>query len=80
MGIPEEDAKHFDQGFQAGGILVTVSAGDRAEEARQCLYDSGADLGSMGRGLSGTAGATAGSAGRTGSGTMSTSSGSADRR
>src|SRR4051812_31487867 len=79
MGIPEEDAKHFDQGFQAGGILVTVSAGDRAEEARQCLYDSGADLGSMGRGLSGTAGATAGSAGRSGSGTMSTSSGSADR-
>jgi uncharacterized protein (TIGR02271 family) len=50
MGIPEEDAKHFDEGFQAGGTLVTVDAGRRAEEARSCLYESGADLGSMGRG------------------------------
>jgi uncharacterized protein (TIGR02271 family) len=52
MGVPEEDAKHFDQGFRAGGTLVTVNAGNRAEEARNCLYESGADLGSMGRGLS----------------------------
>ena len=52
MGVPEEDAQHFDQGFRAGGTLVTVSAGSRAEEARACLYESGADLGSMGRGMS----------------------------
>jgi uncharacterized protein (TIGR02271 family) len=52
MGVPEEDAKHFDQGFQAGGTLVTVAAGSREEEARACLYESGADLGSLGRGLS----------------------------
>jgi hypothetical protein len=50
MGIPEEDARHFDAGFRAGGTLVTVKAGSRAEEARECLYESGADLGSMGRG------------------------------
>src|SRR5690242_2162100 len=49
MGVPEEDARHFDEGFRAGGTLVTVDAGDRAEEARECLSDTGADLGSMGR-------------------------------
>jgi uncharacterized protein (TIGR02271 family) len=51
MGIPEEDARHFDAGFQAGGTLVTVNAGNRVEEARNCLLESGADLGSMGRGI-----------------------------
>src|SRR5215203_2092875 len=65
MGIPEEDARHFDEGFRAGGILVTVSAQGREEEARQCLYETGADLGSMGRGIQ--------------SDTMSTSSTSIDR-
>src|SRR5687768_12492912 len=45
MGIPEEDAKHFDEGFRAGGTLVTVNAGNRADEARICLFESGADLG-----------------------------------
>ena len=58
MGVPEEDAQHFDEGFRAGGTLVTVSAGSRAEEARACLYESGADLGSMGRGMTAGAGAT----------------------
>ncbi|HZA97808.1 MAG TPA: YsnF/AvaK domain-containing protein [Gemmatimonadales bacterium] len=52
MGVPEEDAQHFDKGFRAGGTLVTVNAGARADEARNCLYESGADLGSMGRGMS----------------------------
>jgi uncharacterized protein (TIGR02271 family) len=51
MGVPEEDARHFDQGFRSGGTLVTVNAGTRVEEARECLYQSGADLGSMGRGV-----------------------------
>ena len=50
MGVSEEDARHFNQGFQAGGTLVTVNAGSRAERARECLYESGADLGSTGRG------------------------------
>jgi hypothetical protein len=48
MGVPEEDARRFDQGFRAGGTLVTVNPGDRVEEARTCLYESGADLGSQG--------------------------------
>jgi hypothetical protein len=48
MGVPEEDARHFEEGFKAGGTLVTVNAGSRAEEARQCLIESGADLGSLG--------------------------------
>jgi len=52
MGVPEEDAQHFDQGFRAGGTLVTVNAGERSEEARNCLYESGADLGSKGQGVS----------------------------
>jgi len=54
MGVPEEDARHFDEGFRAGGTLLTVNAGSRAEEARECLYESGADLGSMGRGTAGS--------------------------
>jgi hypothetical protein len=51
MGVPEEDAAHFDQGFRAGGTLVTVNAEDREAEARTCLYESGADLGSVGRAM-----------------------------
>ena len=49
MGIPEEDARHFDEGFRAGGTLVTVDAGTREEAARECLREAGADLGSAGR-------------------------------
>jgi uncharacterized protein (TIGR02271 family) len=59
MGVPEEDARHFDRGFQAGGTLVTVDAGNRATEARECLYESGADLGSMGRGMTGASATSA---------------------
>ena len=51
MGIPEEDARHFERGFQEGGVLVTVQPGTRSTEARQVLYESEADLGSMGRDL-----------------------------
>jgi hypothetical protein len=51
MGVPEEDAQHFDQGFRAGGTLVTVNPENRVDEARTCLYESGADMGSLGRGL-----------------------------
>ncbi len=45
MGVPEEDAKHFERGFREGGILVTVQAGSRAEDAREALSLGGADLG-----------------------------------
>jgi uncharacterized protein (TIGR02271 family) len=60
MGVPEEDARHFDQGFQAGGTLITVDAGARAAEARDCLYESGADLGSQGRGIAASANSVSG--------------------
>jgi hypothetical protein len=45
MGIPDEDAKHFDRGFQEGGVLVTVQTEEDAVLARQALIDSEADLG-----------------------------------
>jgi uncharacterized protein (TIGR02271 family) len=45
MGVPEEDARHFERGFQQGGVLVTVEAGADARRARQTLLASGADLG-----------------------------------
>lgn len=51
MDIPEEDARHFERGFQEGGVLVTVQAGARSTEARQVLYESEADLGSLSRSI-----------------------------
>ena len=51
MGVPEEDARHFERGFQEDGILVTVQAGNRAEEAREALSLGGADLGPTWGGL-----------------------------
>jgi hypothetical protein len=45
MGVPEEDARHFERGFQQGAVLVTVQAGGDAVRARQALLESGADLG-----------------------------------
>jgi surface antigen len=44
-GIPEEEARYFELGFEQGGTLVTVSAGAKADQARQLLAASGADLG-----------------------------------
>lgn len=58
MGIPEEDARHFERGFQEGGVLVTVQAEGRTEEARELLEESGADIGSMGREVARGTGAT----------------------
>jgi hypothetical protein len=45
MGVPDEDAKHFERGFQDGGVLVTVEAGGDAARARQALILGDADLG-----------------------------------
>lgn len=44
-GIPEEEARYFDQRFREGGVLVTVSAGGLAAEAQRVLEASGADVG-----------------------------------
>jgi hypothetical protein len=48
LGVPEEDAKHFDQGFRAGGTLVTVDAGPRTPEAVAILARHEVDLGPSG--------------------------------
>jgi hypothetical protein len=44
-GASDAQAAHFDVGFRAGGILVTVDAGDRREEVVEILRRNGADLG-----------------------------------
>ncbi len=45
MGVPEEDAKHFERGFKEGGVLVTVAAGTNADEVRDVILAAGGDLG-----------------------------------
>jgi uncharacterized membrane protein len=45
LGIPEAEAKHFEEGFRAGGVLVTVTGGDRAPDALTILERHGADTG-----------------------------------
>ncbi len=45
MGIPEAEARHFEEGFRAGGVLVTVNAGPRAADAVAILERHGADTG-----------------------------------
>jgi hypothetical protein len=38
MGIPEDEASHWNERFEAGDILVSVIAGARAPEARNILH------------------------------------------
>jgi hypothetical protein len=46
MGVPADDARHFDRGFREGGILVSVNAeGERADTAARLMSGHGADLG-----------------------------------
>ena len=42
MGMPHEEAEHFEREVQAGRYLVTVQAGDRYTEAAALLSRSGA--------------------------------------
>jgi uncharacterized protein (TIGR02271 family) len=42
MGIPEEEARYYENEFNQGGILVTVKAGGRYQEARTILQQHGA--------------------------------------
>ena len=46
MGLPEVDAQRFEEGFNAGGVLVTVNGGARAADALTILRRHGADTGS----------------------------------
>ena len=49
LGIPEEEAKHFETGFRSGHTLVTVKAGaGRATEAVDILRAYGGDIGPAG--------------------------------
>jgi hypothetical protein len=49
MGISEDDARYFETGLRQHYVLVTVTAGSRAPEARDVLRASGADVGRSGR-------------------------------
>lgn len=48
LGVPEEDARHFDRSFREGGTLVTVDAGPRTPEALAILSRHKVDLGPSG--------------------------------
>jgi hypothetical protein len=45
MGIPDDEAAHFESGFKSGGTLVTVRGGGRTMEALAVLERNGADTG-----------------------------------
>jgi hypothetical protein len=45
MGFPEEEARYFESGFRAGGVLITVSANRRAAEVVHILERNGGDTG-----------------------------------
>jgi hypothetical protein len=49
MGVSAIDAEHFERGFRAGGVLVTVNAGPRTAEAVAIIRRHGADLGNSGK-------------------------------
>jgi hypothetical protein len=42
IGVPEEDARYYDEEFRSGRTLVTVKAGGRYDEARRVLQEHGA--------------------------------------
>jgi hypothetical protein len=48
MGVPEADARHFDEGIRSGRTLVTVDAGARTREALMVLDRHGMDFGPSG--------------------------------
>jgi hypothetical protein len=48
LGVPEEDARHFDQRLREGGTLVAVDAGTRTAEALAILARHEVDLGPSG--------------------------------
>lgn len=48
LGVPDEDARHFDSGLRSGGTLVTVDAGARTPEALAILQRHEVDFGPSG--------------------------------
>jgi hypothetical protein len=45
LGIPESEAKYFEEGFRKGHVLVTVNAAGRIDDAIDVLRQYGGDLG-----------------------------------
>jgi len=45
LGIPDEEARYFERGFNTGGVLVTVKSDTRLAEAATILERNGADTG-----------------------------------
>jgi uncharacterized membrane protein len=45
LGVSESDAKRFERGLRAGGILLTVSSSERTAQALGIIRRYGADLG-----------------------------------
>ncbi len=41
MGVPEDEARYYDQEFQAGRVIVTAKAGDRYDEAYHIVEQCG---------------------------------------
>jgi hypothetical protein len=41
LGIPKEEAEHYDREFRAGRTIITVQADGRAEEVRAILREYG---------------------------------------
>lgn len=41
VGIPEEEATHYEKEVKAGQVVVTVNAGDRSVEAESILNQYG---------------------------------------
>ena len=39
LGVPEGEARAYQERYDAGGILVAVAAGDREQEARSLIQD-----------------------------------------
>jgi uncharacterized protein (TIGR02271 family) len=63
LGVPENEAKHFEAGIKEGRVLVTVKAEDRAAEAAEILRRHDADLGpAFGTGI-GSAGVSSSASG-----------------
>jgi hypothetical protein len=50
LGVPEQDAQHFDRGLRSGATLVSVDAGPRTREALELLERHGMDFGPSGVG------------------------------
>jgi uncharacterized protein (TIGR02271 family) len=80
-GIPEEEAKYYHSEFEAGRTIVTVHAGDRADEATAILRRHGAyDMQTRGATAACATTSTASAAGAATTGAAMTHRGGADRK